>query len=66
MFVTAVVDEFIFINDPVSGMKYWSPSGALIITACNGSHDKVVAYGALTTDGRQFARHTRDSTRRRS
>ena len=27
-----------------------------VITAYNGSHDKVVAYGALTTDGRQFVR----------
>ena len=55
-FVTAVVDESIFINDPGSGVKYWSQRGVPVITAYNGSHDKIVAYGALTTDGRQFVR----------
>ena len=37
-------------------MKYWSPRGVPVITAYNGSHDKIVTYGALTTDGRQFVR----------
>ena len=37
-------------------MKYWSSRSVPIITAYNESHDKIVAYGALTTDGRQFVR----------
>ena len=55
-FATAVVDESIFINDPGSGVKYWSPREVPVITAYNENHNKVVAYGALTTDGRQFVR----------
>ena len=55
-FVTAVVNESIFVNDPRSGVKYWSPRGVPIITTYNENHDRIVAYGALTTDGRQFVR----------
>ena len=55
-FVTAVLDEAIFVNDPDKGIKYWSQKGMPVVTAYKGSHDRVVAYGALTTDGRQFVR----------
>ncbi len=65
-FTTAVVDESIFVNGPGSGVKYWSLRGAPVITAYNGSHDRIVAYGALTTDGGQFVRTYGGSTRRRS
>ena len=53
---TTVVDESIFTNDPEGGVKYWSSRCVPIITAYNGSHNKIVAYGALTMDGRQFVR----------
>ena len=55
-FVTVVLDEAIFVNDPDRGVKYWSPRGAPVVTSYKGSHDRVVAYGALATDGRQFVR----------
>ena len=55
-FVTVVFDEAIFIDDPASGVKYWSPEGESIVTTYKGRHGRVVAYGAITTDGRQFFR----------
>lgn len=56
VFVTAIVDESVFINDPGSGVKYWPLRDVPITITCNGSHDRIVAYGALTTDGRQFVK----------
>ena len=55
-FVTVVFDEAIFIDDPASGVKYWSPEGESIVTTYKGRHGRVVAYGAIATDGRQFFR----------
>ena len=51
-----VFDESIFIDDPASGTKYWSPKGRPIVTTYKGRHGRVVAYGAIATDGRQFFR----------
>ena len=55
-FVVVVFDESIFIDDPASGTKYWSPKGESIVTTYKGRHDRVVAYGSIATDGRQFIR----------
>ena len=50
-FATAVVDESIFVNDPRSGVKYWSQRGVPVIIAYNGSHDRSGVRRAH--DGRQ-------------
>ncbi len=55
-FTTVVFDESIFIDDPASGAKYWSPKGEPITTTYKGRHGRVVAYGSIATDGRQFFR----------
>ena len=55
-FATIVFDEAIFIDDPVKGVKYWSPKGESIVTTYRGRHDKIVACGSIATDGRQFFR----------
>ena len=53
-FAVVVFDESIFVDDPASGTKYWSPKGQPIVTTYKGCHGRVVAYGAIATDGRQF------------
>ncbi len=55
-FLPVVFDEAIFVDDPASGVKYWSPEGEPIVTTYKGRHGKVVAYGSIVTDGRQFFR----------
>ncbi len=56
-FVTAVLDEAIFVHDTKNGAKYWSRRGvAPVVTAYKGGHGRIVAYGAITTDNRQFVR----------
>ena len=55
-FTVVVFDETLFTNDPKRGAKYWSPEEEPVVTAYNGRHEKVVAYGAIATDGRQFFR----------
>ena len=55
-FAVVVFDESIFIDDPASGTKYWSPKGQPIVTTYKGRHGRVVAYGSIATDGRQFIR----------
>ena len=55
-FVTVVYDESIFINDPKAGAKYWSPVGQSITATYTGNHDKVIVYGSIAIDGRQFFR----------
>ena len=51
-----VFDEAIFIDDPVKGVKYWSPKGESIVMTYRGRHGKIVACGSIATDGRQFFR----------
>ena len=36
--------------------KYWSPAGSRITVPYTGNHDRVVVYGAVSKDGRQFFR----------
>ena len=55
-FAVVVFDEAIFIDDPESGAKYWSPEGEPVVTTYKGRHGKVMAYGSIGTDGRQFFR----------
>lgn len=55
-FATVIFDEAIFVDDPESGVKYWSPVGTPLITTYKGRHGRSVAYGSLSTDGRQFIR----------
>ena len=55
-FATVALDKAIFVNNPEKGVKYWSRKWMPVVTAYKGSHDRVVAYGALMTDGRQFVR----------
>ena len=49
-------DEAIFIHDVIVGRKYWSPVGNSISVPYTGSHKRIVAYGSITRDGRQFFR----------
>ena len=49
-------DEAFFIHDVISGRKYWSPRGERIVVPYTGSHSKIVVYGAIARDGRQFFR----------
>ena len=53
-----IVDEdgAFFVHDTISGRKYWSPRGERIVMPYAGSHQKIVAYGAIAKDGRQFFR----------
>ncbi len=55
-FAIVIQDESIFVNDPVVGRKYWSAVGVPITIPYNGSHRRIVAYGAIATDGRRFFR----------
>ena len=55
-FLTAIQDEVFFIRDPATGRKYWPPRGEPIIMPYGGLHKKVVAYGAMATDGWRFFR----------
>ena len=47
-------DEAFFMHDTISGRKYWSPRGKRIVVPYTGSHRKIVVYGAIAKDGRQF------------
>ena len=49
-------DEAFFIHDVISGRKYWSPRGERIVVPYTGSHNRIVVYGAIARDGRQFFR----------
>ena len=51
-----MVDEAFFIHDVISGRKYWSPRGERIVVPYTGSHNRIVVYGAIARDGRQFFR----------
>ena len=50
------VDEVFFVHDTVSGRKYWFPRGERIVVPYTGSHQRIVVYGAIAKDGRQFFR----------
>ena len=49
-------DEAFFVHDVASGRKHWSPRGERIILPYTGSHQRIVVYGAIAKDGRQFFR----------
>ena len=49
-------DEAFFIHDAISGRKYWSLRGERIVVPYTGSHRRIVVYGAIAKDGRQFFR----------
>ena len=49
-------DEAFIIHDVMSGHKYWSPRGERIVVPYTGSHSRIVVYGAIAKDGRQFFR----------
>jgi len=55
-FVTAVMDESIFVSTPSKGRKYWSPVGEPVTVPYDGRRFRTVAYGAITADGRRFFR----------
>ena len=55
-FATVIQDESFFTYDPVTGRKYWSPTGKPLVLPYNGLYQKVVVYGAIATDGRRFFR----------
>jgi len=55
-FVTAVMDESIFVSTPSKGRKYWSPVGEPVTVPYDGRRPRTVAYGAMTADGRKFFR----------
>ena len=47
-------DEAFFIHDVISGRKYWSPRGERIVVPYTGSHRRIMVYGSIAKDGRQF------------
>ena len=49
-------DEAFFIHDVISGRKCWFPRGERIVVPYTGSHRRIVVYGAIAKDGRQFFR----------
>ena len=49
-------DEVFFIHDVMSGRKYRSPCGEQIVVPYTRSHSRIVVYGAIAKDGRQFFR----------
>ncbi len=51
-----IVDEAFFVHDITSGSKHWSPRGERIIMPYTGGHRRIVVYGAIVKDGRQFFR----------
>ena len=55
-FTVLMEDEAIFIHDVIVGRKYWSPVGHSISVPYTGSHRRIVTYGSITRDGRQFFR----------
>ena len=55
-FVVVVFEGFMFIDGSASGTKYWSPKCRSIITTYKGRHGRVVAYGSIGINGRQFIR----------
>jgi len=55
-FVTAVMDESIFVSTPSKGRKYWSPVGEPVTVPYDGRRPKTAACGAMTADGRRFFR----------
>ena len=55
-FTVLINDEAIFIHDVIVGRKYWSLVGYLMGVPHTGSHKRIVAYGSIVMDGRQFFR----------
>ena len=49
------VREF-FIHDVISRRKYWSPRREWTNVPYIGNHKRIVAYGAITKNGRQLFR----------
>ncbi len=57
-FAVVVFDEAIFIDDPASGVKYWSKKGEPIVLPYKGRHGRVVVVWWHTTP----LQRTADST----
>ena len=55
-FAVVMEDEAFLMHDVISGSKYWSPRGQRIGVPYTGSHRKIMVYGSLARDGRQFFR----------
>ena len=53
-FVVIMQDEAFFVHDVIVGRKYWSPVGYPIGVPYTGSHKRIVAYGSIARNGRQF------------
>ena len=49
-------DEVFFIHDVMSGRKYRFPRGEQIVVPYTRSHSRIVAYGAIAKNGKQFFR----------
>ena len=49
-------DEAFFIHYVISRRKYWFPRGERTVVPYTGSHRRIVVYGAVAKDGRQFFR----------
>ena len=49
-------DEAFFMHDAITGRKYWALRDRQISVSYIGSHRRIVAYGAIAKDGRQFFR----------
>ena len=51
-----IQDEAFFMHDVITGRKYWALRDRWISVSYIGSHRRIVAYGAIAKDGRQFFR----------
>ena len=49
-------DEAFFMHYVITGRKYWALRDRRISASYIGSHRRIVAYGAIAKDGRQFFR----------
>ena len=49
-------DEAFFMHDVITGRMYWALRDRRISVSYIGSHRRIVAYGAIAKDGRQFFR----------
>jgi len=55
-FVTAVMDESVFVSTPSKGRRYRSPVGEPVTVPYDGRRSGTAACGAITADGRKFFR----------
>lgn len=58
-----VLDESIFDNQPNAGRRGWTPPGVRLKVVQRDDRERVVVYGAITSDGRSMFRTHDESTK---